>query len=125
MSRGRSALSERQEKMATTAAVLPVQNSWVTPGRTPNKWEQPEANCTALPGSAGTSEGLKIYKFEHSLCTRSKKIKIIEHINFHYLCKEKFNRVKTEFHPFIHVYTLSTKKETRIHDGQKESVNCY
>jgi hypothetical protein len=53
MSTGRSVLSKRQEDMATTAAVLPVQNSWVTSGRTPNEWEQPKANYTALPVSGG------------------------------------------------------------------------
>jgi hypothetical protein len=62
MSIGRSVLSERQEDMATTAAVLPIQNSWVTSGQTPNEWEQPKANYTALPvnGYIGGPKNIQI-----------------------------------------------------------------
>jgi hypothetical protein len=51
MSSGRSALSERQEDVPNTTAVLPVRNSWVTPGQTPNEWDQHKAKRTALPVS--------------------------------------------------------------------------
>jgi hypothetical protein len=62
MSMGRSVLSGRQEDMVTTAVVLPIQNSWVTSGQTPNEWEQPKANYTALPvsGYIGGPENIQI-----------------------------------------------------------------
>jgi hypothetical protein len=49
MSTERSAISERREDVASTTAMQRVRNSWFTPRRTSNEWEQPKANHTALP----------------------------------------------------------------------------
>jgi hypothetical protein len=39
--------------------------------------------------------------------------------------QKSFNWVKTEFHPSMHAYTLKRKKETRMHEGKRESIQCY
>jgi hypothetical protein len=63
MSTGRSAISEQHENVASTAAVLLVWNSWVTPGQNPTSGssDQPDANVTVLLAS-GYVRGPKNYQ---------------------------------------------------------------